>query len=57
MRIFLAGASGVLGVRLVPLLVANGHVVHAYQIDEAARRTAALLDAPSGIVEVVEADV
>ena len=27
------------------------------QIDEAARRTAALLDAPSGIVEVVEADV
>ena len=57
MRIFLAGASGVLGVRLVPLLVAKGHAVHAYQIDEAARRTAALLDAPSGIVEVVEADV
>ena len=27
MRIFLAGASGVLGVRLVPLLVARGHVV------------------------------
>ena len=27
MRIFLAGASGVLGVRVVPLLVANGHVV------------------------------
>ena len=27
MRLFLAGASGVLGVRLVPLLVANGHVV------------------------------
>ena len=27
MRIFLAGASGVLGVPLVPLLVANGHVV------------------------------
>jgi nucleoside-diphosphate-sugar epimerase len=26
-RIFLAGASGVLGVRLVPLLVADGHVV------------------------------
>jgi nucleoside-diphosphate-sugar epimerase len=26
-RIFLAGASGVLGVRLVPLLVAGGHVV------------------------------
>lgn len=27
MRVFLAGASGVLGVRLVPLLVADGHVV------------------------------
>ncbi len=27
MRIFLAGASGVLGVRLVPLLVAEGHAV------------------------------
>lgn len=27
------------------------------QIDEAARRTAALLDAPSGIVEIVETDV
>jgi nucleoside-diphosphate-sugar epimerase len=27
MRIFLAGASGVIGVRLVPLLVADGHTV------------------------------
>jgi nucleoside-diphosphate-sugar epimerase len=27
MRIFVAGASGVLGVRIVPLLVAGGHVV------------------------------
>jgi nucleoside-diphosphate-sugar epimerase len=27
MRIFLAGASGVIGIRLVPLPVANGHVV------------------------------
>ncbi len=27
MRIFLAGASGVLGVRLVPLLAAAGHTV------------------------------
>lgn len=27
MRIFVAGASGVIGVRLVPLLVADGHVV------------------------------
>jgi uncharacterized protein YbjT (DUF2867 family) len=27
MRIFLAGASGVIGARLVPLLVADGHSV------------------------------
>ena len=27
MRVFLAGASGVIGVHLVPLLVADGHVV------------------------------
>jgi uncharacterized protein YbjT (DUF2867 family) len=27
MRVFLAGATGVIGVRLVPLLVAGGHVV------------------------------
>jgi nucleoside-diphosphate-sugar epimerase len=27
MRIFIAGATGVLGIRLVPLLVADGHVV------------------------------
>jgi nucleoside-diphosphate-sugar epimerase len=27
MRIFLAGASGVIGIRLLPLLVADGHVV------------------------------
>jgi nucleoside-diphosphate-sugar epimerase len=27
MRIFVAGASGVIGIRLVPLLVAAGHEV------------------------------
>jgi nucleoside-diphosphate-sugar epimerase len=27
MRVFVAGASGVIGVRLVPLLVAAGHEV------------------------------
>jgi D-arabinose 1-dehydrogenase-like Zn-dependent alcohol dehydrogenase len=27
MRIFLAGATGVIGIRLIPLLVADGHVV------------------------------
>jgi nucleoside-diphosphate-sugar epimerase len=27
MRVFLAGASGVIGIRLIPLLVADGHAV------------------------------
>jgi nucleoside-diphosphate-sugar epimerase len=71
MRIFLAGASGVIGVRLVPLLVAGGHGVAGMtpgtysgsgrippppriHIDQAARRTIALLDAPSGVVVVAE---
>jgi UDP-glucose 4-epimerase len=29
MRIFLAGASGVIGIRLIPLMLADGHVVAA----------------------------
>jgi uncharacterized protein YbjT (DUF2867 family) len=29
MRIFLAGATGVIGIRLVPLLLADGHTVAA----------------------------
>ena len=39
MRIFLAGASGVIGVRLVPLLIADGHTVAGMT------RTAAKADA------------
>jgi hypothetical protein len=66
-RIFLAGASGVLGVGGVVLRYgrfSGSGTYHAeppdpprIQIDQAARRRAALLDAPSGIVEVVETDV
>jgi nucleoside-diphosphate-sugar epimerase len=44
--IFVAGASGVIGMRLVPMLVEG----------EAARRTLELLDAPSGVIVVTEAD-
>ena len=65
MRVFLAGASGVIGTRLVPLLIGGGHQVTGMtrvppppriHVDEAARATVELLDAPSGIVEIVEAD-
>lgn len=83
MRIFLAGATGVIGIRLVPLLVDAGHTVagmtrspaKARELEAlgaepvvcdvydaqsiawelpAARRTVAILDAPPGIVELVE---
>src|SRR5947209_3671827 len=99
MRIFLAGATGVIGTRLVPLLLEDGPdvagmtraadkveararmgvdvggVVMRYgtsygpgtysgsegvpgppriHVDEAARRTVALLDAPSGVVVIAE---
>jgi len=76
MRIFFAGASGVIGSRLVPLLVDAGHTAGAMtrsaekadrlaamgtlpaaprvHIDVAAARTLEALDAPSGILNVVE---
>ncbi len=45
MRLFIAGASGLIGVRLVPLLVSAGHVVAGppspprIHVDAAARQT------------------
>lgn len=97
MRIFVAGASGVIGMRLVPRLVAEGHVVAGMtrtaskatvlrecgavpvvcdvfdlealrnaviefapdtvpriHVDDAARRTAELLDSPTSIITIAE---
>lgn len=56
MRVFLAGASGAIGRQLVPLLVhEEGRPEPPYvHVAEAARRTVELLEAPSGVVEVVE---
>ena len=59
MRVFLAGASGVIGTRLVPLLAQAGHAVVGMtrspeNLEEAARRTVELLEAPSGVVVVAE---
>ncbi len=57
MRVFVAGASGVIGVRLIPLLVEAGHVVAGMT------RTPAKLDAIRGLgaepflVDVFDADV
>jgi nucleoside-diphosphate-sugar epimerase len=85
-RVFLAGASGVIGVLLVPLLVDAGHTVAGMtrspakadglrelgaepvgtyggsrvppppriHVDEAARATVPLIEAPTGIVVVAE---
>src|SRR5690349_21797709 len=64
MRIFVAGASGVVGARLVPLLVANGHHVVATtrtpsKLDALRRQGAApvVLDAldRNAVVRAVEA--
>jgi hypothetical protein len=68
MRIFLAGATGVIGVRLVPLLVLRYGKLYGpgtyfegeapspprIHVDEAARRTVSALKAPSGVLTVVE---
>ena len=49
MRVFLAGATGVIGRQLLPLLLAAGHEVAGMT-----RSPDRLADAPSGIVVVAE---
>src|SRR5262249_34780555 len=47
MRVFLAGATGVIGIRLVPLLIAGGHTVAGMtRSEEKAGRLAALSAQP-----------
>ena len=50
MKIFVAGATGVLGRRVVPLLVAAGHTVRAVARD--AQKAATLVDQGAAAVEV-----
>ena len=52
MKIFLAGASGVIGRRLVPLLVAAGHAVVGATRDKAA--AVAALGAEPVVVDVFD---
>ena len=56
MRVFLAGASGVIGVRLVPVLVAAGHVVAG--MTRSAEKAASLraLGAEPVVCDVYEAE-
>ena len=55
MRIFLAGASGVIGVRLVPLLVAAGHTVYAMTRSPAKAEMLADLGAEPVVCDVFDA--
>jgi nucleoside-diphosphate-sugar epimerase len=56
MRIFLAGASGLIGRRLVPLLVDDGHVVTGMTRSEANAEQLGSLGAEPVVCDVFEAD-
>lgn len=56
MRVFLAGASGVIGVRLVPLLVAAGHDVAAMTRTQAKAEQLRCLGAQPVICDVFDLD-
>jgi nucleoside-diphosphate-sugar epimerase len=55
MRVFLAGATGVLGVRLVPLLVTSGHVVAGLTRSPAKRGVLRELGAQAVVCDVYDA--
>jgi len=56
MRVFLAGASGVIGIRLLPLLVSSGHVVAG--MTRSPRKTSSMraLGAEPVVCDVYDAD-
>ncbi len=53
MRVFLAGASGVIGVRLLPLLIAEGHTVAAMTRSPGKRDSLAAMGAEPVVCDVV----
>ena len=56
MRVFIAGATGVIGVRLVPLLVADGHEVTGMTRSEQKADALRALGAEPTICDVYDAD-
>jgi uncharacterized protein YbjT (DUF2867 family) len=56
MRIFLAGATGVIGIRLLPLLVADGHAVAGMTRSPGKRDQLAGLGAEPVVCDVFDAD-
>jgi uncharacterized protein YbjT (DUF2867 family) len=55
-RIFLAGATGVIGIRLLPLLVAEGHTVAAMTRSRSKREALAEAGAQPVVCDVYDAD-
>ena len=56
MRVFIAGATGVIGIRLVPLLIAHGHEVTGMTRSELRADALRALGAEPAICDVYEAD-
>ena len=56
MRVFIAGATGVIGIRLVPLLVADGHEVTGMTRSEQKADALRRLGAAPAICDVYDAD-
>ena len=56
MRVFIAGATGVIGIRLVPLLIADGHEVTGMTRSELRADALRALGAEPAICDVYEAD-
>lgn len=55
-RTFLAGATGVIGIRLLPLLIAEGHTVAAMTRSDAKRETLTEAGAQPVVCDVYDAD-
>ena len=56
MRIFVAGASGVIGIKLVPLLVAAGHEVAGMTRSSEKAERLRMLGAEAVVCDVCDAD-
>ena len=56
MRVFIAGATGVIGIRLVPLLVADGHEVTGMTRSERKADALRALGAEPAVCDVYDAD-
>jgi uncharacterized protein YbjT (DUF2867 family) len=56
MRVFIAGATGVIGIRLIPLLIADGHEVTGMTRSEQKANALRALGAEPAVCDVYDAD-